>query len=90
MNKVQMTLFSQPWRKRFCNGAAGGTGTYCQPLQFSLTNGNNDDVKANEALHYKICPGKPEFAVQEMSNQELVDNLYTKMAEFSSLNEVHF
>ena len=50
-----------------------------------LTDGNNDDVKRQMKRYITKYVQGNRVAVQGMSNQELVDNLYTEMAEFSFL-----
>lgn len=82
-----MTSFCSRGGERFCNGATGGTGTHCQPLQLPLTDGNNDDVKRQMKRYITKYVQENRVAVQGMSNQELVDNLYTEMAEFSFLTK---
>ena len=55
-----------------------------------LTDGNNDDVKRQMKRYITKYVQENRVAVQGMSNQELVDNLYTEMAEFSFLTKYIF
>lgn len=55
-----------------------------------LTDGNSEDVKRQMKRYITKYVQENRVAVQGMSNQELVDNLYTEMAEFSFLTKYIF
>lgn len=55
-----------------------------------LTDGNTEDVKRQMKRYITKYVQENRVAVNGMSNQELVDNLYTEMAEFSFLTKYIF